>query len=70
MSDYQLTEKALFPADDVHATANAVFALGIVMEFLTPLIKMANDGSIGGDLWDIAGSLQASAEMHFARRVA
>jgi len=68
MSDYgsyQLTDKANFPETDSVAIAELAAALGVVMDFLDGLIRMANDDPEIINLWEVARGLQAASELYF-----
>lgn len=65
--DYEffLTEKANFPETDATACAELATALGITMDFLDGLIRMANQDQETLNLWEIARGLQSASELYF-----
>jgi len=67
--DFSLTDKAIFPENHTFAVMNAVMALGIVIEFLDPIVRGLNSEDYTINLWDIARGLQASSEVYFTAAV-
>lgn len=68
--EWQLTEKAIFPENDVEAAKNVCAALGVVIDFLDEIVKTVNDHPDAINLWEVAKGLQASAEMYYANGAA
>jgi hypothetical protein len=64
--EWQLTEKALFPENDVEAAKNVCASLGIVIEFMDKMVKQVNRDPEVLELWEIGKGLQAAAEIYYA----
>jgi hypothetical protein len=66
---YKLTDKAIFPESDAVALAELATALGLVMDFLDGLVRLANnDEEEAMNLWEVGRGLQAASEMYFLRK--
>jgi hypothetical protein len=65
--EWQLTDKANFPENDLQAAQNLSAALGIMMEFMDNFVRSVNEDDDVLNLWDIGRGLQASADLYYSR---
>jgi len=64
--EWKLTEKAVFPENDIEAAKNVCASLGVVIDFMDNMVRQANQDPDVLNLWDVARGLQASAEVYYA----